>query len=234
MDQSGCTSHHGGSGSRSGGQGDFLGLRDYRVGDSIRHVHWAHTARLDSLVVCERAAAEQSPWQVWLNVDADATGASALRLSSEATGASALRFSRENLAWRVRVAASLCTLLHQQSISFQLVIPGEDQWAQPSTRAWEGNRLAHATQRLTDVPLDGRLVEVGANSWEAVGQSACCLVIDRVENRDPCLVRLRMMRAASNWRQTVEPFEAIIDLDQPIAMQINAWLQRISHGRQAA
>jgi uncharacterized protein (DUF58 family) len=37
-----------------GGCGDVLGSRDYRPGDTIRQIHWAQTARRDSLVVCER------------------------------------------------------------------------------------------------------------------------------------------------------------------------------------
>ncbi len=32
----------------------MIGVRPYREGDSLRHVHWAQSARHDSLVVCER------------------------------------------------------------------------------------------------------------------------------------------------------------------------------------
>jgi uncharacterized protein (DUF58 family) len=38
---------------RAGGSGDFLGVRPYRRGDSLRRVHWPQTARLDQMVVCE-------------------------------------------------------------------------------------------------------------------------------------------------------------------------------------
>jgi uncharacterized protein (DUF58 family) len=41
---------------RPGGAGDFLGLRRYRPGDNPMRVHWPTTARLDRLVVVERAA----------------------------------------------------------------------------------------------------------------------------------------------------------------------------------
>jgi uncharacterized protein (DUF58 family) len=34
--------------------GDPIGVRDYRTGDSVRSIHWAHTARRDALVVRER------------------------------------------------------------------------------------------------------------------------------------------------------------------------------------
>lgn len=38
----------------SGHSGDSIGARDYRTGDSVRSIHWAHTARRDALVVRER------------------------------------------------------------------------------------------------------------------------------------------------------------------------------------
>ncbi|MBX2796306.1 MAG: DUF58 domain-containing protein [Myxococcales bacterium] len=45
---------------RSGGAGDFLELRPYQPGDSIKRVHWPTTARLGQLLVVERAA-ERAP-----------------------------------------------------------------------------------------------------------------------------------------------------------------------------
>lgn len=38
----------------TGSSGDSIGARDYRDGDSMRSIHWAHTARRDTLVVRER------------------------------------------------------------------------------------------------------------------------------------------------------------------------------------
>jgi len=38
----------------TGSCGDSIGARDYREGDSMRSIHWAHTARRDTLVVRER------------------------------------------------------------------------------------------------------------------------------------------------------------------------------------
>lgn len=37
-----------------GGAGDFLGLREYRPGDPLRHVHWRTSARLGEPMVVER------------------------------------------------------------------------------------------------------------------------------------------------------------------------------------
>ncbi|MBL6832441.1 MAG: DUF58 domain-containing protein, partial [Pirellulales bacterium] len=41
----------------TGSCGDSIGARDYRDGDSMRSIHWAHTARRDTLVVRERPGA---------------------------------------------------------------------------------------------------------------------------------------------------------------------------------
>lgn len=41
----------------TGSCGDSIGARDYREGDSMRSIHWAHTARRDTLVVRERPGA---------------------------------------------------------------------------------------------------------------------------------------------------------------------------------
>jgi len=42
---------------RIGDSGDMLGTRPFRHGDSLRRVHWACTARLGTMIVCERQAA---------------------------------------------------------------------------------------------------------------------------------------------------------------------------------
>jgi uncharacterized protein (DUF58 family) len=39
---------------QTGHEGDWTGVRPYRDGDSLRQVHWAQTARRDSMVVFER------------------------------------------------------------------------------------------------------------------------------------------------------------------------------------
>jgi uncharacterized protein (DUF58 family) len=41
----------------TGQSGDLIGARDYRTGDSVRSIHWPHTARCDTLVVRERPGA---------------------------------------------------------------------------------------------------------------------------------------------------------------------------------
>ncbi len=54
---------------RAGTQGDFLGVRPYRRGDSLRRVHWGQTARYDRLIVCEVEAATIPAVRVTLDVN---------------------------------------------------------------------------------------------------------------------------------------------------------------------
>ncbi len=54
---------------RAGHGGDFLGVRPYIRGDSLRRIHWAQSARHDSLIVCERQASANISLQILLDVD---------------------------------------------------------------------------------------------------------------------------------------------------------------------
>jgi uncharacterized protein (DUF58 family) len=49
---------------RAGMDGDVIGVRPYREGDSLRHVHWAQSARHDSLIVCERQSVARRSLQL--------------------------------------------------------------------------------------------------------------------------------------------------------------------------
>jgi uncharacterized protein (DUF58 family) len=89
---------------RVGDEGDWTGVRPYRPGDSLRQVHWAQTARRDSLVVFERqSSASQS---VLLQLDLD----------------QALIASESTLEAMLRLLASLTNqfLLHHWSVYVDL------------------------------------------------------------------------------------------------------------------
>jgi len=53
--------------SQLGNEGEWMGVRPYRPGDSLRQVHWAQTARRDSLVVFERQARSRQSVSIWLD-----------------------------------------------------------------------------------------------------------------------------------------------------------------------
>ncbi len=92
---------------RSGSEGDVLGVRPYRQGDSLRKVHWAQTARHDRLIVCERQATARRTVRVV--VDADA----AVHRGDLAQG------SRE---WAIRLGATLCQQFHAHDCRVECVL----------------------------------------------------------------------------------------------------------------
>ncbi|MFN3190276.1 MAG: DUF58 domain-containing protein [Aureliella sp.] len=98
-----------GDGSRPTHHGDFLGVREFRRGDSLRSIHWVQSAKQDQLVVCERGGPQKCTVTIELSTarceggDLDA---------------------RENLAWRVRIAATLVDLLSARHIPFRLRVDG--------------------------------------------------------------------------------------------------------------
>ena len=114
--------------------GEFLGVRDFRRGDALKSIHWVQTARNDRLIVCERGGPQQQAVE--------------LRLSTSGCEGS-LSEVRENLAWRVRITASLIDLLVSRHLPFCLVIDGHTQalpeGAASRTQAWD---------LLAMVPLD--------------------------------------------------------------------------------
>ncbi len=83
---------------KSGHDGEFIGIRPYRQGDSLRHIHWAQTARQDELIVCER----QTHCRRSVRIELDPA---MIAGESEASWEA----SRE---WLFRVSASLCKAFH--------------------------------------------------------------------------------------------------------------------------
>ena len=75
---------------RAGGSGDFLGVRAYRRGDSLRRVHWPQTARIGQMVICELQSHAVPRVQVVLDTNPDAHAGSG---------------SNSSLEWVIRVAA---------------------------------------------------------------------------------------------------------------------------------
>jgi uncharacterized protein (DUF58 family) len=78
--------------SKVGSNGDVLGVRPYRRGDSPRRIHWGQSARHDRLIVCELQANARPVVQLVLDVD-----------SSTHIG----HGSDSSREWAIRIVASL-------------------------------------------------------------------------------------------------------------------------------
>ena len=100
-----------------GNEGDVLGVRPFRQGDSLRHVHWAQTARHDQLIVCERQTTSRRTVRVLIDAE-----------SGVHFGCGA----EHSLEWCIRIGASLCQefVEHYMPVELsigagcQLVTPG--------------------------------------------------------------------------------------------------------------
>ncbi|HND53600.1 MAG TPA: DUF58 domain-containing protein [Pirellulaceae bacterium] len=90
---------------RAGHDGDILGVRPFRHGDSLRHVHWLQTARRDELIVRERQTATQR--RIRITLDETAV------FSSDAADEAA------------RVVAALAREIHRQNCDLECLIGGD-------------------------------------------------------------------------------------------------------------
>lgn len=97
---------------RAGDDGDLFAARPFRDGDSLRRVHWAHTARRDTLIVCERQATARR--QVVVRLDGAAFARRAAAGGAPAT-----------LDDAVRVTASLCRELQEHSCELVCMLDDE-------------------------------------------------------------------------------------------------------------
>ncbi len=144
-----------GDGQRGGRSGEFVGVRDFRRGDSPRHINWAQSARTETLIVTERGG----PQSVEVDIYVDPT-----------TGTGE---SRRSLAIRIRVAASILCRLQDSHIPTRVSI-GETAIRQASGHLGRRQLL----DALADVPIDGRVVTApqrtasGRMSIEIVGDES--------------------------------------------------------------
>ncbi len=117
---------------RSGYEGDVIGARQYRPGDTLRSIHWAHSARRESMVVTERQAAARQP--VVVSVDLAA-------FVRETGGTSAA-----TLETAIRVAASIAREFHTHHAEVRFIIGELDFVLEPGTAGL--HRLLDALARF--------------------------------------------------------------------------------------
>lgn len=198
-----------GQGSRASEVGEFLGVREFRAGDSLKSIHWSHTARLDSLVVCERGGPQHQ--QVVLAIDTN---------SSRGTPSEA----QENLAWRVRVVASIAALLHGQHIPFSLTIDSESMRLPAGQQA-----LRLAWEKLAAIPLAGN----GRDVPQPLPLQQSCIQVSAQEEGEvgvslaSHLIRVTMDRPAQDFRNHHAGGTQIIDLDQDIGFQLSHFIAEV-------
>ena len=119
-----------GEGNRSGRTGDFIGIREYRHGDCLKQINWIATARSGDLVVTERSGPQCPSMQVVVD-DGNAQ-------------------SVDEIADRIRVAASILANLHEASVPMSVQIGSRRFHVR---RGREG--FVQMMDALADIPLSG-------------------------------------------------------------------------------
>ena len=94
---------------QAGNEGETIGVRNYRYGDSVRNIHWSHTARHNRLIIRERQSSTQTPIRVVLDLRHDQHSGSGSQSTYEAS---------------IRMAASVCRELHRHQSQIELVCVG--------------------------------------------------------------------------------------------------------------
>lgn len=94
---------------QSGNDGETIGVRDYRYGDSVRNIHWSHTARHNRLILRERQSRTQTRMRVVVDLTSD---------HHRGTG------SQSTHEKAIRLAASVCRELHRHQFQIDLVCLG--------------------------------------------------------------------------------------------------------------
>ncbi len=141
-----------GDGLRAGQAGEPLGVRDFRGGDRLRHVHWIHTARTGRLTVCERGGPEQQRLDIVLDTSPNtATDECCMDVSAEES----TDVAREAMAQRVRVAASLLAHLHARHLPARLTILRGGDHCEPRVYAPGTRGRRRMLTDLAEVPTFG-------------------------------------------------------------------------------
>ena len=178
--------------------------------------HWAQSARQDQLVVCERGGPQNQAIE--------------LHLSTARCQGTNIE-SRENLAWRVRIAASLVELLSARHLPYRLIIDGKVCGVSDSA---SGRKPA--LQQLAEIPLDGPIPASQGHAYSGSdspkSNGVCWIAISPPSPsayiQPAAYVNVEMGLHSKGLRQRRNA-SRLIDLDDDITGQLNHWLSETVH-----
>ncbi|MFO0816865.1 MAG: DUF58 domain-containing protein [Pirellulales bacterium] len=122
---------------RAGDEGDQLSARPYRPGDSLRRVHWIHTAKRDELMVRERQTTARR--RVVIELDRQA-------FRDEGRGAA--------FDWAIRVVASVSREMHSRACDLTCELPWETLAIPTTPQALQRLLDRLAGMEIVDDPVD--------------------------------------------------------------------------------
>lgn len=142
----------GGTTERAGNDGDWTGVRPFRPGDSLRHVHWAQTARRDQLIVFEHQSLSKQTVVIALD-----------------THAAAL-LPKRDVDCMVRILASVAAQFLSHSWDVRVAMDGPWHSLSPSKRhAWLDDLAAweptQAPRELSSMPSSMRSLSQTATTF---------------------------------------------------------------------
>ncbi|MDG1875766.1 MAG: DUF58 domain-containing protein [Mariniblastus sp.] len=94
---------------RDGSDGDSIGVRSYRIGDRLKNIHWAQSARSQKLMVRERQSITSTGATVVLHLS---------------PGGYDQHGANSSFEWTIRIAASICSHLHETDSPVQVIAIG--------------------------------------------------------------------------------------------------------------
>ncbi len=130
----------------AGTEGEVLGLRPYRRGDSMKSIHWPQTARQGEMVVRER----QSNRRREIQIIVDTTARHHLGTAGHSS-----------LEWSFRIAGSLCQAFHTQGFQVECRLSNESILAPVQT---SGIKPILDRMAKFELPLESSVAIVLTNS----------------------------------------------------------------------
>ncbi|MEL7497630.1 MAG: DUF58 domain-containing protein [Planctomycetota bacterium] len=94
---------------RVGEDGEVIGVRPFRDGDSIRNVHWQKTAATQQVVIKERQKLAQRLMEVVVDLTPSTHGG---------------KGSQNSYEWAIRIAGNICRKLHQSKSQVGIICLG--------------------------------------------------------------------------------------------------------------
>ncbi|WP_161603366.1 DUF58 domain-containing protein [Blastopirellula marina] len=173
---------------RTGDEGERIGARPYRQGDSLRNVHWAQTARCDRMIVCERQGAAQTDVRIVI----DCRAATHRGQGTDAT-----------IEWALRIGGSVAVALFQQNVRVSLELENQIFALDANLASWRKMYDAMARFALsnsTRAPTrrrDGVVIAVRTNLAEPLVGESRAIVLNVATDDSKKLAASR--RAGSPW-----------------------------------
>lgn len=215
-----------GSGNRASSQGDFMGVREFRRGDSLRSIHWVQSAKLDNLIVCERGGPQKQAIELDIHTQPCLGPAEQVR---------------ENLAWRIRIMASLVNLAVSRHLPFRMLVDGCNKLPLAATNSpgLSSRTPMAAWDWLASIPLDG-FGDKYAESTPSVSkvlQTSRIIISARSAFGTALpahLVRVEMRQPGGGGRRDSQVTICEVDLDSDIAEQLTHLFMEASRESYAA